>query len=163
MGARLNLECSQRGFVWCPKDPSPLVERSEELGGCELLRVIACPVVLGFLKPVTVVQCANGQRLYPQLSDYSNATELREYTAEQLGLATEDIVLETAGGALLPEPPQVLARGTSVLCAKSATGGKESLAAAEELLKKTDAAEAAAAAKLDAEAAARAAQTADEH
>jgi hypothetical protein len=40
------------GFTYRAKYPSPLAERSEELGGCELQRLIGCPTALGFLKPV---------------------------------------------------------------------------------------------------------------
>lgn len=31
------------------KDPSPLTERCEELGGCEFQRLVECPVIIGFL------------------------------------------------------------------------------------------------------------------
>merc|ERR1711879_29393 len=40
------------GFAYRAKDPSPLAERCEELGGCELQRLLSCPVVMGFLRPV---------------------------------------------------------------------------------------------------------------
>jgi len=48
----LRLTCHRRGFVWSPKKPSPLEERAEAIGGCEFLRILACPVSLGFLKRV---------------------------------------------------------------------------------------------------------------
>eukprot|EP00928_Gymnodinium_smaydae_P017553 TRINITY_DN16710_c3_g2_i1.p1 TRINITY_DN16710_c3_g2~~TRINITY_DN16710_c3_g2_i1.p1 ORF type:complete len:1091 (+),score=255.34 TRINITY_DN16710_c3_g2_i1:489-3275(+) len=37
------------GFSYRPRDPSPLAERCDELGGCELQRLMACPCVLGYL------------------------------------------------------------------------------------------------------------------
>jgi len=39
------------GYSYRAKDPSPLAERVEELGGCEAQRLLTgCPVVVGFLK-----------------------------------------------------------------------------------------------------------------
>ena len=40
------------GFEYVPKDPSPLEERCEELGGCEYQRILACPQVVGTLVPI---------------------------------------------------------------------------------------------------------------
>eukprot|EP00425_Heterocapsa_triquetra_P009774 CAMPEP_0195141040 /NCGR_PEP_ID=MMETSP0448-20130528/162250_1 /TAXON_ID=66468 /ORGANISM="Heterocapsa triquestra, Strain CCMP 448" /LENGTH=73 /DNA_ID=CAMNT_0040179419 /DNA_START=26 /DNA_END=243 /DNA_ORIENTATION=- len=41
-----------KGFNYEPKRPSPLAERCEELGGCELQRLAQCPVVIGrFWRP----------------------------------------------------------------------------------------------------------------
>jgi len=51
--ARLALHCEPDGaFQFVAKDPSPLTERCVELGGCELLRLLACPVVVGYFKPI---------------------------------------------------------------------------------------------------------------
>eukprot|EP00929_Paragymnodinium_shiwhaense_P065269 TRINITY_DN32737_c0_g1_i1.p1 TRINITY_DN32737_c0_g1~~TRINITY_DN32737_c0_g1_i1.p1 ORF type:complete len:2034 (+),score=496.49 TRINITY_DN32737_c0_g1_i1:125-6226(+) len=36
-----------RGFEYMPRDPTPLSERLEELGGCELTRLVNCPVAVG--------------------------------------------------------------------------------------------------------------------
>eukprot|EP00971_Amphidinium_carterae_P091160 1804380-Amphidinium_carterae.1 len=38
-------------YEFQPKDPSPLQERCDELGGCELKRLFMCPVVIGYFKP----------------------------------------------------------------------------------------------------------------
>eukprot|EP00933_Yihiella_yeosuensis_P061479 TRINITY_DN64292_c0_g1_i1.p1 TRINITY_DN64292_c0_g1~~TRINITY_DN64292_c0_g1_i1.p1 ORF type:complete len:1002 (+),score=182.93 TRINITY_DN64292_c0_g1_i1:140-3007(+) len=38
-----------KGHLYREKKPSPLAERFEELGGCELQRLMHCPVVVGFL------------------------------------------------------------------------------------------------------------------
>eukprot|EP00927_Polykrikos_kofoidii_P007014 TRINITY_DN12864_c0_g1_i1.p1 TRINITY_DN12864_c0_g1~~TRINITY_DN12864_c0_g1_i1.p1 ORF type:complete len:2030 (-),score=386.64 TRINITY_DN12864_c0_g1_i1:131-6163(-) len=37
------------GFAYRPKDPSPMAERCEELGGCEMQRLTSSPVALGFM------------------------------------------------------------------------------------------------------------------
>jgi hypothetical protein len=42
-----------KGFTYREKYPAPLAERVDELGGCELQRLIDCPTALGFLKPAT--------------------------------------------------------------------------------------------------------------
>jgi len=53
--ATLELTCTRPGqegsLCWCPKEPSPLMERTREIGGCELQRILSCEVSLGFLKP----------------------------------------------------------------------------------------------------------------
>jgi len=53
--ASLAVDCTRKGLEdeirWSPKDPSPLSERTEEIGGCELMRIMACPASLGFLNP----------------------------------------------------------------------------------------------------------------
>eukprot|EP00931_Biecheleriopsis_adriatica_P061056 TRINITY_DN36697_c0_g1_i1.p1 TRINITY_DN36697_c0_g1~~TRINITY_DN36697_c0_g1_i1.p1 ORF type:complete len:1098 (+),score=160.55 TRINITY_DN36697_c0_g1_i1:45-3338(+) len=38
------------GFTYQARTPSPLAERQAELGGCELQRLMHCPVVVGYLK-----------------------------------------------------------------------------------------------------------------
>ncbi|CAK0875380.1 unnamed protein product [Prorocentrum cordatum] len=50
--------CGPPGHTFEPKDPSPLQERCGELGGCELQRLVQCPVVVGFLSPSTTGACA---------------------------------------------------------------------------------------------------------
>merc|ERR1712232_527167 len=42
------------GFGYRPRECSPLAERVAELGGCELARLVACPVAVGYLRPVAV-------------------------------------------------------------------------------------------------------------
>lgn len=42
------------GFEYRARDPSPLKERCEELGGCELQRLMNCPVAVGFFRPLPV-------------------------------------------------------------------------------------------------------------
>lgn len=39
-----------REYTYLPKNPSPLAERQRELGGCEVQRLMHCPVVIGLLK-----------------------------------------------------------------------------------------------------------------
>lgn len=39
------------GYTYRARDPSPFFERCEELGGCELQRLVKCPTVFGYLKP----------------------------------------------------------------------------------------------------------------
>merc|ERR1712216_1118727 len=40
------------GFRWRERDPSPLKDRCDELGGCEFSRLMRCPQVMGYLKPI---------------------------------------------------------------------------------------------------------------
>lgn len=40
------------GYHYRCKEPSPFEERCREFGGCELQRIMACPVAIGFLTPV---------------------------------------------------------------------------------------------------------------
>jgi hypothetical protein len=46
----LMLETQVKGMIYRARDPSPLLERGNELGGCELQRLAFCPVALGFLE-----------------------------------------------------------------------------------------------------------------
>lgn len=91
--AFLELCCTRHGYRWTPKEPSPLVERAKEIGGCELLRVAACPVSLGMLKPALIVQCASGPRILAPFDNCDEVNSLRQYVAEELGGTTvpEDI------------------------------------------------------------------------
>merc|ERR1712039_1019426 len=66
------------------KDPSPLAERLEQIGGCEMMRLLECPSVLGFLKPAVTVQCASGERIVLPLDSYGNAQALRTQLAKEL-------------------------------------------------------------------------------
>mmetsp|Transcript_32364 Transcript_32364/g.58784 ORF Transcript_32364/g.58784 Transcript_32364/m.58784 type:complete len:1082 (-) Transcript_32364:8-3253(-) len=43
------------GYTYRAKNPSPLAERHEELGGCEMQRLMAVPVGMGFLKRLTAL------------------------------------------------------------------------------------------------------------
>lgn len=47
----ITLETAVQGMNYRVRDPSPLLERHDELGGCELQRLASCPVALGFLEP----------------------------------------------------------------------------------------------------------------
>eukprot|EP00971_Amphidinium_carterae_P335379 6471219-Amphidinium_carterae.1 len=50
--SRMSLVADPEGeYEFKPKDPSPLQERCDELGGCELKRLLLCPVVIGHFKP----------------------------------------------------------------------------------------------------------------
>jgi hypothetical protein len=44
--------CPPEGYRWRSRFPSPLAERTQEFGGCELTRLISVPQAMGFLKPV---------------------------------------------------------------------------------------------------------------
>jgi len=101
----LRLQCQRRGFRWSPKEPSPIAQRLEDIGGCEFLRVLACPVVMGLLKPAVLVQCANGQLLTMALEDYGDVQALRSYVAEELGAEEEadTMLLEAVEGTVLPD------------------------------------------------------------
>eukprot|EP00929_Paragymnodinium_shiwhaense_P098806 TRINITY_DN60317_c0_g1_i1.p1 TRINITY_DN60317_c0_g1~~TRINITY_DN60317_c0_g1_i1.p1 ORF type:complete len:1988 (+),score=456.49 TRINITY_DN60317_c0_g1_i1:105-6068(+) len=41
---------ARQGYEYRPRDPSPLATRCDELGGCELQRLVQCPAVLGVFR-----------------------------------------------------------------------------------------------------------------
>ncbi|CAE7204933.1 unnamed protein product [Symbiodinium natans] len=88
----LMVSCTRRGYNWKAKDPSPLAERTAEIGGCEALRLLACPVVLGFLEPRVMVHFADRPSMPFSLSEYSEADELRARLSEEVA---DDFVLRT--------------------------------------------------------------------
>lgn len=49
---RCQVTAAPEGYEFRLRDPFPLAERGEELGGCELHRLTQCPVVIGYLKPL---------------------------------------------------------------------------------------------------------------
>eukprot|EP00929_Paragymnodinium_shiwhaense_P108423 TRINITY_DN7474_c0_g1_i5.p1 TRINITY_DN7474_c0_g1~~TRINITY_DN7474_c0_g1_i5.p1 ORF type:complete len:2349 (-),score=462.92 TRINITY_DN7474_c0_g1_i5:203-7249(-) len=123
----LRFQIKRRGFSWHPKDPLPTVERLEELQGCELLRLLACPVALGFLKPTITVHCADGRQLQYGLTECSTGSALRERVMESLelkGNAALQLQVEDgrpAEGVVFTTPaPAVLCaqRGESMAAAK---------------------------------------------
>eukprot|EP00927_Polykrikos_kofoidii_P044594 TRINITY_DN38511_c0_g2_i1.p1 TRINITY_DN38511_c0_g2~~TRINITY_DN38511_c0_g2_i1.p1 ORF type:complete len:1554 (-),score=282.36 TRINITY_DN38511_c0_g2_i1:204-4421(-) len=119
--ASLRVSCRRSGYAWCPKDPSPLAAGAAELGGCQFLRVITCPVSLGCLKPATIVYCARGQRIEAPLDEYGELAELRRYLVKELGgeLRPEDLLLEAVGDSVFDVmlPNATLPLGLEVLCA----------------------------------------------
>jgi len=90
----LRLQCGRPGFSWVPKNPPPLELRAEELGGCELPRLLECPAALGFLKPAVTIQFAVGDRCRLPLDSYGEVQVLRSHLAEVLGES------DTTGAAL---------------------------------------------------------------
>ncbi|CAE8585284.1 unnamed protein product, partial [Polarella glacialis] len=70
----LRLEASRQGYVWRAKDPSPLAERAAELGGSEYLRLLECPVALGFLDPALRVAVADQSKPAMHLSVLEHAS-----------------------------------------------------------------------------------------
>eukprot|EP00929_Paragymnodinium_shiwhaense_P086822 TRINITY_DN47240_c0_g1_i1.p1 TRINITY_DN47240_c0_g1~~TRINITY_DN47240_c0_g1_i1.p1 ORF type:complete len:2512 (+),score=513.77 TRINITY_DN47240_c0_g1_i1:108-7643(+) len=116
--ASLQLDCMRKGYKWVPKDPSPLVERAIEIGGCELLRVAACPVCLGFLKPAVTVYCARGANFMAPLEACYEVQLLREYIAERLDdvTAEELKIVFAESNDPLTESAQLVA-GANLLCA----------------------------------------------
>lgn len=48
---RFSVLTPPEGFHWRQRMPSPLMERCEEIGGCELGRLMKCPQVMGYFKP----------------------------------------------------------------------------------------------------------------
>jgi len=90
--ASFRVSCARRGYSWQAKDPSPLAERTNEIGGCEALRLLACPVVLGFLLPRATVHFANRPSMPFSLSEHPEADDVRAILAEEVG---ENFVLRT--------------------------------------------------------------------
>lgn len=48
----LDVPTSPVGYEFRAKEPAPLAERCDELGGCELQRIAQCPMAIGYLKPL---------------------------------------------------------------------------------------------------------------
>lgn len=48
------------GYVYFAKEVSPLQERCESLGGCEIERLAVCPVIMGYLTPVSIASNRRG-------------------------------------------------------------------------------------------------------
>lgn len=127
---RLRLSCHRPEFYWSPKDPTPLAERVDEIGGCELMRLMTCPVALGFLKPAATVLCADGTRLQLPLDEYGEVAALRSHIASELGADAGEVVFECKDGSSLSGP--YIAASTTVFCAKAG----EDIAKARALLQK---------------------------
>lgn len=126
----VGLQCARPGFAWEPKEPSVFAERLAEIGGCEFLRVLACPVALGWLKPAVTVQCATGQRWVVALSTCPTLEDLREHLTLRLGVVdSESLQLAREDGQLLTEETWTPS-AMRLACA----GPGESLAVAQELL-----------------------------
>jgi len=127
--SNLQLECRRWGYVWSPKDPSPLSERACEIGGCEFLRISSCPVSLGTLRPATTVQCANGSLLVLPVDEYWSLPLLRKRIAQELGVPdSQSFQMELEKGGEIS--PKCLVQGATFLCAKQG----ESLEEARRLL-----------------------------
>eukprot|EP00928_Gymnodinium_smaydae_P007945 TRINITY_DN1284_c0_g3_i1.p1 TRINITY_DN1284_c0_g3~~TRINITY_DN1284_c0_g3_i1.p1 ORF type:complete len:2408 (-),score=404.08 TRINITY_DN1284_c0_g3_i1:117-7340(-) len=158
--ASLALDCTKRGYVWEPKDPSPLLERAAEIGGCELLRLLVCPVSLGFLKPAVTVQCSSGLRIKAPLDTFEDPALLRGHVAARLGgeVEEEQIVLTQSAAEAPPlEDGKNIAPRTFLLCPLPG----EDIDLAREHESRADSAEAQADEAARAAAAARAARDAE--
>lgn len=120
----LRLQCARQGFMWVPKDPPPLQARAEELGGCELPRLLDCPAALGFLKPSVIVQLPAGDERCLPLDRYCEVQALRAHLAEILGET------DSAGGSLKlvracdgnPVTGSYLTNSSVLICACSGEG-----------------------------------------
>lgn len=117
--AGLRLRCRRDGFTWAPKEPSPLAARTEELGGCELLRVMDCPVALGFVKPSVTVYLATSQRLVLSLDIYGEVRALRSRLAEELEASDPDSLLLEVAESGAPVAGKFLPGSTALLCARA--------------------------------------------
>jgi len=95
----VSLGCIRPGFKWSPKDPSPLVERTAEIGGCEYMRILSCPVVFGWLKPSVCVQCKDGQRFELPMDSYNEVTAIQDHLGDELGKDSEGLELYLEDGS----------------------------------------------------------------
>jgi len=129
--AAVRVRCGRRGFKWVPKDPTPLQARAEDLGGCELLRLLECPTAFGFLKQAATVQCASGERIVVALDGCSDLPSFRAHLAEALGVEEGAAALELVDAAgLAPVTGPYIRSSADLLCARPG----ESLAVAKEKL-----------------------------
>jgi len=116
----LRLQCGRPGFRWTPKDPPPLEERAEELGGCEFPRLLECPVALGFLKPAVLVHVASGDQHQLPLDCFGEVQTLRNHLAELLheadGVGGALQLVEAASGS--PITGCYLKGSTTLICAR---------------------------------------------
>jgi hypothetical protein len=79
----VKVQAELTNHLWRPKDPSPLVEREGELGPGEYVRLLGCPVVMGFLDPIVYLRLAGehsssfqNKPLELSASEYSTVSEL---------------------------------------------------------------------------------------
>jgi len=142
--AGLSLDCEREGFCWCSKETSPLAERTAELGGCELSRLLSCPVALGFLKPTVTVHFPPSEtavlrfakhpssNLVLPMETHGEVAVLLAYLAEELGEKIANLVLTTP--ALLPADSAFFLHGSAdLLCARK--GDPSGLSSALQALK----------------------------
>jgi hypothetical protein len=124
--ADLAVHCSRNGFCWCPKESCPLMERTTKLGGCEFLRLLTCPVAMGFLKPAVCIHFPaeglahfsnppTGSLALP-LETYGGAVVLKEHLAEELGEVASGIEILTKD--LKPFSHAYFQGPTDILCVR---------------------------------------------
>ena len=103
--------------------------RDSEIRDCEYLRILACPVSVGSLKPAITVQTAVGPLLTLSKDAFFDVGAVEEKVVEDLGIDfRDDLMPEMAEGGSLDEA--LKPRVPSLLC--SAPG--ESLDTAKEFV-----------------------------
>ena len=129
----MHVECAQKTSVWFGEESTAMFERVSEIRGCEYLRIIACPVSVGSLKPAITVQTAVGPLLTFSKDAFFDVGAVQEKAVEDFGIEfPDDLMPEPAEGGSLDKA--LKARAPSLLC--SAPG--ESLDTAKVLLIRFD-------------------------
>jgi hypothetical protein len=95
--ASLRCEVSKLGYVWRPRDPSPLKDRAEEIGGCEYLRLLACPTVMGYLDPAVLVKTPNEDDLWLPVIEYGTVGRVKERLEKEFSVPAKEMALFRAG------------------------------------------------------------------
>jgi hypothetical protein len=145
---KLSVECTRDRYCWRPKDISPLAERAAALGGCELIRLLMCPVALGFLKPAVAIHFPDGSvgiNLSPfakmptgsmvlPLEEHGEVAALRKHLSEELGELPKNI--ELVDTDMKPLWSTYLEVPIDLLCVRKGAGEQAALAAALDALQR---------------------------
>lgn len=96
----VQIKVQRPGFRWRAKDPSPLLEREQELGIGEYVRLMDCPVVVGFLDPTLTIKRENGPTIEVPLDGHQFVSDLLAKLSEDLGVSVESLSLLRDGQPL---------------------------------------------------------------
>lgn len=97
----VHLSCQRSGFAWRSKDPSPITERLAEFGGCEYLRLLQCPVAMGFRSPTFTVRGPDDLLLELPVDLCDTGTALKAECSRLTGIPSDLVLLQRAGVDLL--------------------------------------------------------------
>lgn len=93
-----------------PEEPSPLAVRAGAWGGCELRRLLQCPVALGLLRPAVLVHCPGETRIQAAVEDYPTVADVVRRVAWELSLGTVLLRMELQVGGVAVADTTLTAR-----------------------------------------------------
>jgi len=89
----ITLSVSRAGHCWRSKAVSPLAERAQELGGCELLRLFECPVAIGFFDPTLQVTHHSAPPFDFPVKDFGTCLALKEELQKRLSVPLAELAV----------------------------------------------------------------------